>query len=100
MDRFDAALRRRKIRETAIAYKGGKCEICGYDRCSAALDFHHPDPMVKDFSISSRLTSFRAIQAEVVKCILLCSNCHREVHDGLHPGYIENLDANRRYMDE
>ena len=93
VDRFKAASKRRALRERAVAYKGGRCEICGYARCSSALDFHHVDPWAKDFAISSRLTSFRAIQRELDKTVLLCATCHREVHDGQHPGY---LDEGRR----
>lgn len=88
--RFEVARRRQKLREEALAYKGGRCQICGYNRSSAALDFHHLNPLEKDFAISSRMTSFEAIRKELDKCVLLCSNCHREVHDGWHPSYLED----------
>jgi len=39
--------RRKRIREKAIACKGGRCEICGYARCSEALEFHHIDDAKK-----------------------------------------------------
>lgn len=72
------------IKEQAVAYKGGACALCGYNRCAAAMDFHHPDPGAKDFSISSRKGQFDdTVKAEVDKCILLCSNCHREAHAGI-----------------
>jgi hypothetical protein len=51
----------------------------------------------KEFNISSKMTSFKAIQAELDKCVLLCCRCHREVHDGLHPGY---LDFDLNYHDD
>lgn len=86
--RLKACLKRRALREQAVTYKGGKCEICGYNKCLSALEFHHPDPLNKEFNISDRITSFEAIRAELDKCHLLCANCHREVHDGLHPGYL------------
>jgi hypothetical protein len=57
------------------------------------LDFHHLDPLEKDFSISSRCTSFEAVRAELDKTVLLCANCHREAHDGLHPWLIGSLPA-------
>lgn len=82
-----------------MAYKGGKCAICGYNRCLLALEFHHLDPLEKDFSISSRMTSWKAIVKELDKCVLLCANCHREVHDGLHPSYLEDPDMNRGQLD-
>jgi hypothetical protein len=53
------------------------------------MHFHHTDPAEKDFSISTKLTSFEAIKAELIKCILLCNRCHSEVHDGLHPGFLD-----------
>lgn len=73
---------RRKMKQKAIEYKGGKCSICGYDRCAAALDFHHPDPNEKEFGIATGdYKSFENIKEELDKTILVCSNCHREIHD-------------------
>lgn len=86
--RHRAHLRRRSLRERAIDYKGGRCEICGYDKCLSAMEFHHPNPMTKEFNISDRMTTFEDIRPELDKCHLLCANCHREVHDGLHSGYM------------
>ena len=63
-----------------IKYKGGCCEVCGYDKCPAALEFHHKDPKGKDFAISSHSYSFEKMKKEVDKCMLVCSNCHREIH--------------------
>ena len=84
------ARRRRELREKAVAYLGGKCSICSYDKCVSAFDFHHINAIEKDFTISAKMTSWLAIEKELKKCVLLCSNCHREVHDGLHPGYLED----------
>lgn len=77
--------RRKKLREMARDYKGGKCQICGYKKCSRALSFHHQDPKKKDFGISAKgLTrSWVKIQEEIDKCVLLCANCHMEVHEGI-----------------
>ena len=74
--------RRKKIRALAVEYKGGKCEICGYYRCLDAFDFHHIDPLKKDFSISSRghSRSWKRVKSELDKCKMLCANCHRELH--------------------
>lgn len=95
-DKFEAAARRSKLREQAVAFKGGRCEICGYSKCIEALDFHHLDSFTKDFTISDRMTSFEAIEAELKKCVLLCANCHREVHAGWHPQYLLRDDDNTR----
>lgn len=72
---------RQKMKERLVEYKGGKCEICGYNKCISALDFHHIDPSEKDFTISnSKVLSFEKCKSEVDKCILVCANCHREIH--------------------
>jgi hypothetical protein len=55
----------------------------------AALDIHHPNADEKEFTISSRLSSWARIVRELDKCLLLCSNCHRETHDGMHPTYLD-----------
>lgn len=77
--------RRKKIREMAIAYLGGKCQNCSYSRCHDALDFHHRDPKEKEFGISQNgLTrSWDRVRKELDKCVLICANCHREVHAGI-----------------
>lgn len=93
-DRFDIARRRRELRDRAVAFLGGRCSICKYDRSTAAFDFHHLDPLEKDFTISSKMTSWSTIQPELEKCVLLCCRCHREVHDGLHPGYLVHEGSN------
>jgi len=77
--------RRKKLREMAREYKGGMCIICGYNKCQRALSFHHLNPKNKDFDLSSRgLTrSWERIKKEIDKCVLLCANCHMEIHDGI-----------------
>lgn len=64
---------------------GGQCAICGYSKCYEALDFHHDDPSDKTFSIGSQIPRGRKwdeLVIEAQKCYLLCSNCHRELHNG------------------
>jgi 5-methylcytosine-specific restriction endonuclease McrA len=77
--------RRKKLREMAREYKGGQCALCGYKKCPRALGFHHIDPSKKEFGVSVRgLTrSWEKIKQELDKCILLCANCHMEVHEGI-----------------
>lgn len=62
-----------------------KCKKCGYDKCGASLEFHHINPEEKDEKISSLMVhrydlNNSDIQAELKKCIVLCSNCHHEFH--------------------
>jgi hypothetical protein len=75
-------LRRYRLKEKAIEYKGGKCEICGYDKCIGALEFHHKDPSQKDFGIGSDgcTRCWDKVKEELDKCICVCANCHREIH--------------------
>ena len=54
-----------------------------------SMHFHHPDVTAKEFTVSSRLTSWDRIKRELDKCVLLCANCHGEVHDGMHPHYLD-----------
>lgn len=63
--------------------RGGRCVRCGYNKCIKALEFHHIDPSQKDFTISN--DHFKLLDAieESKKCILICSNCHKELHDNL-----------------
>ena len=79
------AKRRRKLCDMALEYGGGKCYLCGYKRSKRALVFHHLNPAKKDFGLSMRgLTrSWEKMRAELDKCVLLCANCHSEVHDGV-----------------
>jgi hypothetical protein len=67
-----------------IEEAGGRCVLCGYDRCAGALQFHHVDPAEKAFGISGQGVP-RALdraRAEATKCVLLCANCHAEVERG------------------
>ena len=74
----------RSNKEKAVAYKGGKCEICGYNKCMAAFDFHHINPEEKDFTIAGgKYLKWELMKPELDKCRLLCANCHREVHAGV-----------------
>jgi hypothetical protein len=81
---------RQKIKQKAIKYKGGKCEKWGYDKCEWALDFHHLDKNQKEFSLAQYLVvAWERVQRELDKCILICSNCHRELH---YEEFLEKMD--------
>ena len=76
---------RRDLKLQSIDYKGGCCSLCGYSKCVRALHFHHLDPKQKDFAISScgHTKTWEKMKIELDKCILVCSNCHAELHDNL-----------------
>ena len=74
---------RKRKKKALVEYKGGKCQCCGYSKCIEALEFHHLDPNIKSFTISGKSKSFNSLKSEVDKCILVCSNCHKEIHAGI-----------------
>jgi len=75
---------RRRTKRKAIEYKGGKCVFCGYNKCIRSLAFHHVNSEDKEFAISHKNTrSWDRIKEELKKCILVCSNCHGEIEDGM-----------------
>ena len=63
--------------------RGGKCQRCGYDTYQGALEFHHIDPTKKDFTVGDRDFKLKDCVEESKKCVLICSNCHKEIHAGL-----------------
>ena len=71
--------RQREIKAMAVKLKGGCCSICSYDKSIAALEFHHTNPETKEENIN-KFTSWPKVEKELEKCILVCSNCHRELH--------------------
>jgi transposase len=77
--------RRRAVKRALVREAGGACILCGYERCIAALHFHHLDPATKSFTLGvvgvSR--SWATARAEAKKCVLLCANCHAEVESGV-----------------
>ena len=75
---------RRSMKVQAIKLLGGKCSICGYNKCLDALEFHHEDPSVKEFKLGSGNTmSWKIYKSEALKCILVCSKCHKENYSKL-----------------
>ena len=75
----------RYLTKSRIIYvMGGKCACCGYDKCQSALEVHHLSPEEKEFTVAQNLNkSWDLIQQELQKGILVCANCHREIHEGL-----------------
>lgn len=63
-----------------------KCQICGED-ADCCLEFHHVNPEDKLFSLKSinesRYTKEK-LMTELHKTCILCSNCHRKLHNGFY----------------
>ena len=73
--------KRKSIKEKAVAYKGGKCKKCNYNKCLEALEFHHIDVTTKEFTLSGgHCYSWERIRKELDKCEIYCCRCHREIH--------------------
>jgi transposase len=91
------ARHRRRLKEQLVSEAGGRCMLCGYERSFAALEFHHIDPTQKRFGISAGgLTqSLKTLRAEIAACVLLCSNCHAEVENGVTALPVECLQRGR-----
>lgn len=75
--------RRQRVKAILVAEAGGKCIKCGYNRYFGALDFHHRDPLIKEFGISSKgmTYSLARMRREAKKCDLICKNCHTELEN-------------------
>jgi len=76
---------RKNTKDRMVAAMGGCCQICGYNKSTSALEFHHVNPDEKENAFGE----FRAnnkrwllLIEELRKCVMLCSNCHKEIHDG------------------
>jgi len=71
------------------------CEVCGYRVCDWALEFHHVDGEGKERAVRDCKT-IKQLFKETVQCIVVCANCHREIHAGMHPGvFIRCLHARK-----
>lgn len=90
---------RQTTKKRIIDSMGGQCQICGYNKCESALALHHINPEEKEISMGSIRANPRnwlSIVLELRKCVLLCHNCHSEVHSGLSqlPQNFSTFDEN------
>lgn len=77
----------RKRKREIVKLLGGKCEICGYNKCFGALEFHHVDPNEKETThiLKSKKSIEKLIRLwKEGKIKLLCSNCHHEEHERIN----------------
>ena len=88
---------RKRFKQKIVDSFGGKCAICGYNKCNEVFHCHHLDPAQKEFSLSSIMSNpqkWMSIVDELRKCILLCCRCHGEVHAGVTdiPEYVTRFN--------
>ena len=91
---------RKRRKANLIKVSGNCCNICGYNKIPDALEFHHINPELKEYGISSSGTchDLEKDLAEINKCILVCANCHREIHFGLYS--LDFLKEKKIYLEE
>jgi hypothetical protein len=78
--------RKQKVKRILVEEAGGRCAVCGYDRCIVNLSFHHVDPATKLFPLSMDTgKGLPACREEARKCVLVCANCHGEIEAGQVP---------------
>ena len=78
--------RQREKKAVLVKYKGGKCCVCGYKKCYGGLDFHHVAKKVFALSLK-RDCSLKKLKKEADNTVLVCRNCHAEIHAGMHKEY-------------
>ena len=77
---------RNNTKAKMVEAMGGKCQCCGYNTCNQSLAFHHIDPTIKDIGFGDTRAnpkSWSRIIEELKKCVLVCHNCHSEIHAGI-----------------
>lgn len=81
-------IRRLTLKNDLVKEMGGQCMCCGYKRCQEALHFHHYKETLNGYEKSDKLSnmiknkSINKIREEIKLCVLLCANCHTEIHAG------------------
>lgn len=77
---------RHRSKERMVEAMGGKCQCCGYHTCKEGLAFHHIDPSQKELAFGSLRANpkkWDSVVDELKKCVLVCHNCHSEIHAGV-----------------
>lgn len=93
---------RENTKNKMVKAMGGKCQCCGYNRCDKSLAFHHIDPNKKDMGFGDTRAnpkSWIKIVEELKKCILVCHNCHSEIHAGIRELPTQYETFNDEYLD-
>jgi uncharacterized protein (UPF0212 family) len=93
---------RKNTKQRMVDSMGGKCQCCGYNKCNDSLDFHHINPKEKEFGFAKIMAnpkSWEKIANELRKCILVCKNCHGEIHAGVRELPEEYAKFDEDYLD-
>jgi hypothetical protein len=93
---------RKSTKQRMVEAMGGGCVVCSYRRCESSLAFHHLEPAHKDLSfgaVRSNPQSWKKLVEELRKCVLVCHNCHGEIHDGVAVVPVDAARFNEDYAD-
>ena len=93
----DTYKRYEDIKSQLISLKGGKCALCYQTYPVAVYSFHHTGKEHKDFNLADRRhSSLTTVLKELEKCILVCRNCHAEIHEYMkkQEGYQNKIEGN------
>ena len=90
-------IRRFRVKEAAVKYKGGKCIDCkwrGKIQEYAGFDFHHKKPGKKDFIIGRASNKkWEVVKKELDKCVLLCARCHAIRHQLTNNKFLKEVKS-------
>lgn len=92
---YNARYARKRLHELAEYKLHHGCKVCGYNKCSAVLDFHHLDPNNKEGNVGIVAGGSNRWKEEAAKCVVLCRNCHMEYHSGLIGDSTISCDINK-----
>lgn len=93
---------RKACKTRIVEAMGGSCCVCRYNKCFSALALHHINPHEKDFSLGkarANIKSWAKIVKELRKCVLICNNCHSEIHEGITFIPMDASSFNEKYVD-
>ena len=92
---------RQRQKDNIVYVMGGKCACCGYDKCNQALELHHLDSSQKEFTISRNTNrAWETVCKELPKTIMVCANCHREIHAGIIDNTLLKTSFDKERADE
>lgn len=86
--RYNDKCKQKLQQENIAKYKelfGDYCKLCRRSFLWCVYDFHHLDPSRKEKAINLKLP-WETIEDEIYKVVLLCANCHRQVHARMNSG--------------
>jgi hypothetical protein len=76
--------RRIKRKFQLVMKNGGACKLCGYSKNLSSLAFHHKPGHLKKVELHGEALSSSKLEdifEEAKKCVLICHNCHGEIHN-------------------